>query len=68
MGVPQSLTTAYKWYAIAGAQGDREAQARVAALASTLKAADLASAKSAADSFKTEPLDPAANLPPKLPS
>jgi TPR repeat protein len=68
MGVPQSLTTAYKWYAIAAAQGDREAQARVTAMASTLKPDDLASAKSAADSFKPEPLDPAANLPPKYPS
>jgi len=68
MGVPQSLTTAYKWYAIAAVQGDREAQARVAALASTLKPVDLASAKSAADTFKPEPLDPAANLPPKFPS
>ncbi|HLY04987.1 MAG TPA: TetR family transcriptional regulator [Rhizomicrobium sp.] len=68
MGVPQSLTTAYKWYAIAAQQGDHESQARVAALASTLKPDDLASAKAAADAFKAQPLDPAANLPPKLPS
>ncbi|HEX3431663.1 MAG TPA: TetR family transcriptional regulator [Rhizomicrobium sp.] len=68
MGVTQSLPTAYKWYAIAAAQGDREAQARVAALAATLSPADLAGAKSAADAFKPEPLDAAANLPPRLPS
>jgi localization factor PodJL len=68
MGVQQSLPTAYKWYAIAAAQGDYEAQARVTALASTLNTADLASAKGAAESFKPQPLDPAANLPPKLPT
>lgn len=68
MGVPQSLTTAYKWYAIAAAQGDHESQARVAVLASTLKPDDLASAKAAAETFRPAPLDPAANLPPKLPS
>jgi len=68
MGVQQSLPTAYKWYAIAAAQGDHEAQARVTALASTLNTADLASAKGAAESFKPQPLDPAANLPPKLPT
>ena len=68
MGVPQSLTTAYKWYAIAASQGDHEAEARVAALASTLRPDDLASAKAAVASFKPEPLDAAANLPPKFPS
>jgi TPR repeat protein len=68
MGVQQSLTTAYKWYAIAAAQGDHEAQARVTALASTLNPADLAAARSAADSFKPQPIDTAANFPPKPPS
>jgi localization factor PodJL len=68
MGVQQSLPTAYKWYMIAAAQGDREAQARVAALASELKPADLADANRAAQSWQPEPLDSAANLAPKLPS
>lgn len=67
LGVPQSLTTAYTWYAIAARQGDHESQARVTALASTLKPEDLANAKAAADAFRPQPLDPAANLPPKLP-
>jgi localization factor PodJL len=66
MGVQQSLPTAYKWYAIAAAQGDHEAEARVTALASTLNPADLAAAKSAAESFKPEALDAAAYFPPKL--
>ena len=67
MGVQQSLTTAYKWYAVAASQGDHEAEARVTALASTLRPDDLASAKAAAESFKPEALDPAANLAPKFP-
>ena len=68
MGVPQSLTTAYTWYAVAAGQGDHEAQARIAALESTLKPDDLANAKAAAAAFKPEPVDPAANLPPQPPS
>ncbi|HEY6578654.1 MAG TPA: TetR family transcriptional regulator [Rhizomicrobium sp.] len=66
MGVPESLPDAYRWYAIAAAQGDQESQARVAALAPTLAPEDLAAARSAADSFKPDPLAPAANFAPKL--
>jgi len=60
-GVPQSLSGAYQWYAIAAAQGDKEAALRVAALAKELKPADLAAARAAAASFKPAPLDEAAN-------
>jgi AcrR family transcriptional regulator len=68
MGVPQSLTNAYKWYAIAAAQGDHESQARIAALTSALSPGDLADARSAAEAFKPDPVDPAANFMPRLPS
>jgi TPR repeat protein len=66
MGVPESLPDAYKWYAIAAAQGDQESQARVAALGPTFTPDDLAAARSAAGSFKPDPLVPAANFPPTL--
>jgi TPR repeat protein len=66
MGVPQNLSTAYKWYAIAAAQGDRESQARVAALGATLLPADLEAARVAAVSFRPEPVDASANVPPNL--
>jgi localization factor PodJL len=64
MGVPQSLTDAYKWYAIAAAQGDSESKARIDALSTQLSADDKAAAQHAADSFKPEPMDRAANMPP----
>jgi localization factor PodJL len=51
-GVTQSVTAAYKWYAIAAAQGDKDANARVAALAKTMKPAELAAATQAAAGFK----------------
>lgn len=66
MGVQQNLSTAYKWYAIAAAQGDRESQARVAALAATLLPADLEAARVASVSFRPEPVDASANVPPNL--
>lgn len=61
-GVPQSLTDAYKWYAIAAAHGDKEADARIAFLATQLRPADLALAQSAAAGFKPMPMDEAANV------
>jgi TPR repeat protein/AcrR family transcriptional regulator len=66
MGVPESLPDAYKWYDIAAAQGDQESQARIAALGPTFTPEDLAAARSAAASFKPDPLIPVANLPPTL--
>ncbi|HEX4079256.1 MAG TPA: TetR family transcriptional regulator [Rhizomicrobium sp.] len=66
MGVPESLPDAYKWYAVAAAQGDQESQVRIAALGPTFAPEDLAAARSAAASFKPEPLVPAANFPPTL--
>ncbi|HEY5337134.1 MAG TPA: hypothetical protein VIJ85_02935 [Rhizomicrobium sp.] len=64
MGVTQSLTEAYKWYAIAAAQGDTESKARVDALATQLAPADKAAAQKAAESFRPQPLNRAANAAP----
>jgi localization factor PodJL len=54
-GVTQSNTNAYKWYVIAARSGDKEAAARVAVLAKTLKSAELAQAQEAAASFHASP-------------
>lgn len=67
LGVPQSLTEAYKWYAIAATQGDNELKARVVALTTQLSASDHDSAQKAADTFRPEPLNRAANVPPETP-
>ncbi|MGN6517366.1 MAG: hypothetical protein ACTHLR_16185, partial [Rhizomicrobium sp.] len=60
-GVQQSLIDAYKWYAIAAAQGDSESQSRIDAIATQLKPAVLAAAKSAAAAFRPQQLDSDAN-------
>jgi len=65
-GVPQSLLDAFKWYAIAGAQGDAESKLRLDALRTQLSADDLAAARHSADAFRPLPLDPAANVVPKI--
>jgi len=65
-GVPQSLLDAFKWYAIAGAQGDAESKLRLDALRTQLSADNLAAAQRAADAFRPLPLDPAANVVPKI--
>lgn len=67
-GVPQSLVEAYKWYAIAAASGDGESKSRIAAIATQLGPDDLSAAQSAANSFKPEPINRAANLTPTLPA
>jgi localization factor PodJL len=64
MGVKQSLTEAYKWYAIAAAGGDSESKARVDALATQLTPADKAAAQAAAQNFHAKPMDPASNTAP----
>ncbi|HEX4156873.1 MAG TPA: hypothetical protein VHY79_00220 [Rhizomicrobium sp.] len=64
MGVPQSLTDAYKWYAIAAAQGDAESKTRLEALDSQINADDKATAQKAAEDFRPNPPNRAANSPP----
>jgi len=66
MGVTQSLPDAYKWYAIAAAQGDKESQSRIAAIAPMLAPDDLAAAQSAAQCFRPDTLSAPANSPPTL--
>ena len=61
-GLQQSLTEAYKWYAIAAKGGDKESEMRVTVLATQLTPADLALAQQAAASFKPTPMDQEANL------
>jgi localization factor PodJL len=67
LGVPQSLTEAYKWYAIAATQGDNESKSRVQALTTQLSPADHDAAQKAADAFRPEALNRAANVPPETP-
>jgi localization factor PodJL len=64
MGVPQSLPDAFKWYAIAASQGDAESKARIDALSTQLSASDRIAAQHAADTFKPQPMDRSANIPP----
>jgi localization factor PodJL len=66
LGVPQSLLNAYKWYAIAAAQGDGESKARLQAISTQLSADDRAAAQHAADTFKPGPLDARANVAPTM--
>ncbi|MBV8798663.1 MAG: SEL1-like repeat protein [Alphaproteobacteria bacterium] len=61
MGVKQSLVDAYKWYLIASAQGDAESKTRAEALSTQLSDADRAAAQQAAQSFRPQQPDPAAN-------
>ena len=64
MGVPQSLPDAFKWYAVAASQGDAESKARIDALSTQLSAPDRITAQHAADTFKPQPMDRGANIPP----
>jgi len=66
IGVPQSLPDAYKWYLVAAGAGDHEAEARVEAIKPELLSTDVAAAEEAAASFKPAPLDPDANVAPRL--
>ncbi|MEM6851759.1 MAG: SEL1-like repeat protein, partial [Pseudomonadota bacterium] len=60
-GVNQDHGTAYVWYAIAARSGDRDAELRAEAMTTHLSPARLAEAKTAADGWRAEPLDPQAN-------
>ena len=64
MGVPQSLTEAYKWYAIAAAQGDAESRARIDAIATQVGTSERAAAEKAAAEFRPESMNREANMPP----
>ena len=61
LGVTQDLAQSYTWFAIAAAQGDADAGRKRDDVAAKLDSGKLAAAKSAADSFKPELADQAAN-------
>jgi len=60
-GVPQSLTAAFAWYAVAASEGDGQSAARVSALQTQLNPDQLSNARRFAQTFKPDPMDPAAN-------
>ncbi|MGD0192048.1 MAG: hypothetical protein ABSD74_15010 [Rhizomicrobium sp.] len=64
MGVQQSLIDAYKWYAVAAQQGDAESKARIDAISTQLSPEDKTAAQKAAESFRAESPEHAANIPP----
>jgi localization factor PodJL len=66
LGVPQNLVDAYKWYAIAAAQGDGESKSRLNAIASQLDSEARAAAQHAADVFRPGQLDARANVAPTV--
>ena len=66
MGVPASLSEAYKWYFIAAQQGDAEARTRVDALATQLPEDQRLAAERAAAGYTPQPIDQAANEPPTI--
>jgi localization factor PodJL len=61
LGAPQDLSASYTWFAIAAAQGDADAAARQEELAARLSESDRVLARSAADAWRPETPDPAAN-------
>jgi len=66
LGVETSLSDAYRWYAIAAAQGDGESGTRVEALLSQIPAAERAAADKAVETFQAVPADAGANEAPQL--
>jgi localization factor PodJL len=64
-GLPQSLSDAYKWYAIAALSGDGEAKARMGVLDTQLQESDRSSANRSAASFHASPLIRSVNVPPE---
>jgi len=61
LGAPADLGQSYLWFAVSAAQGDEDAGRKRDEVAGRLSAADLSTAKAAADTWKAKPLDPAAN-------
>lgn len=61
LGVEKDLVASYKWFAIAADQGDQDAARKRDEVANLLDQAGLAQARLAVESFKSVPLDAAAN-------
>jgi localization factor PodJL len=64
MGTPQNLVQSYTWFAVAAGQGDEDAGKKRDEVGQRLSAADLASAKAAAESWRAQTPNQAANEPP----
>lgn len=60
-GVPRDLAKSYQWFAIAAKAGDKDAAEKRDEVAKALDKATLDGARAAAEAWKAEPLDPAAN-------
>ncbi|MEJ1157026.1 peptidoglycan-binding protein [Prosthecomicrobium sp. N25] len=60
-GVPQDLAAGYKWFALAAAQGDKDAEKKRDDVAAHLDKAALAAAKASVQAFRPKPLDRNAN-------
>lgn len=61
MGVPQSLATSYKWFAIAAKTGDADAATKRDEVANAMEASELASAQDQVQGWAVKPLNVSTN-------
>ncbi len=69
LGTRQNLVEAYRWFAISAASGDQEAARQRDQIGARLDGQQLIQTRTAAQNFRPQPMDPAANeevLPPNL--
>lgn len=62
VGMPQNLEESYKWFALVAKTGDRDAAAKRDEIANSLRPEQLDKARAAAELWKAQPVDPAANV------
>jgi localization factor PodJL len=61
LGVTQDLSKSYKWFAIAAAHGDEDAGKKRDEVAARMTSSEVAAARAAAERWRAEPTDRAAN-------
>lgn len=61
VGMKQNLEESYKWFALVAKTGDKDAAAKRDEIAKALRPEQLERARAAAELWKAEPIDPAAN-------
>ncbi|MGX9571177.1 peptidoglycan-binding protein [Mesorhizobium sp. f-mel] len=61
VGMKQNLEESYKWFALVAKAGDKDAAAKRDEIAEALRPEQLERARAAAELWKAEPIDPAAN-------
>lgn len=61
VGMKQNLEVSYKWFALVAKTGDKDAAAKRDEIAKALRPEQLERARAAAELWKAEPIDPAAN-------